>query len=98
VFVCSPVADVVNAYVNQPALAGSIQNTAIEIGGKHFWEQREYVELHGHILAASGLSGKARFGYISFDPLPWKSHPEMDLDNRRRRLADLRLNFINPAL
>jgi len=38
VFVCGPVADVVNAYVNQPALAGTMQNTTIEIGEENFWE------------------------------------------------------------
>jgi hypothetical protein len=50
-----------DAYVNQPALAGTMQNTAIEIRGENFWEQRENVELHDPILAASGLSDK-RFG------------------------------------
>ena len=34
--VCGPVADVVEVYVNQPALAGTIQNTTVQIRGKNF--------------------------------------------------------------
>jgi hypothetical protein len=58
VFVCGPVADVVDAYVNQPALAGTIQYTAIKIWRENFREQCEYVKLHAPILAVSGLSDK----------------------------------------
>jgi hypothetical protein len=47
-------------------LAGSLQNTAIKIGEKHFGEQRKYVELHVLILAGCGMSGKRAAGSIIF--------------------------------
>jgi hypothetical protein len=73
-FVCGPIAYVVDPYVNQPTLAGTEHNTAIEIGGENFWEQREYVELHAPILAGCGLSDKRLGTFLSLNrafPTPY---------------------------
>jgi hypothetical protein len=58
VFVRCPVADVMKAYFNQPTLAGALKNTAFKVRGKNVWQEREDVELHATILAASGMPDK----------------------------------------
>jgi hypothetical protein len=61
VLVRGPVADIMDMYINQPALAGALKNAAFKVRGKDFRQEREDIELHASILAASGLSDK-RFG------------------------------------
>jgi hypothetical protein len=39
-----------------------LQNTAIEIRGEYFGEQRENIKLHGSILVDCGLSDKRGAG------------------------------------
>ena len=58
VLVGGPVADIMDAHIDQPALAGALKDAAFKIRGKDFRQEREDVELHASILAASGMSDK----------------------------------------
>jgi hypothetical protein len=51
VFIVRVVSNVVNAHVDQSALAGALEDAAFEISGKNFWKERENIELHKAILA-----------------------------------------------
>jgi hypothetical protein len=50
-FVARPVTDVVQAYIDQSALAGALKNTGFKIGGEDFRQEGEDLELHDWILA-----------------------------------------------
>ena len=57
-----PVTDIVDPDIDQPALAGALKNTAFKVRGEHLRQEREDIELHVSILAASGLSDKRVYG------------------------------------
>jgi hypothetical protein len=50
-------------HIHQPTLSGALKDAAIKVRGEDFRQEREDVELHASILAASGLSDK-RIGGI----------------------------------
>ncbi len=50
-FVARPVADVMQAHVNQPVLAGALKNTGFKVRGENFGQEGEDLELHTWILA-----------------------------------------------
>ncbi len=58
VLVRGPVTDIMDTYIDQPALAGALKNAAFKIRGKNFRQECEDVELHASILAVSGMSDK----------------------------------------
>jgi hypothetical protein len=45
-----PVADIVDANINQSALAGALKYAGFDIGGEYIRQERENVELHASIL------------------------------------------------
>jgi hypothetical protein len=51
VFVMCVIADIVNAHVDQPTLAGALQNAGVEVGREHFREKSEDLKLHVVIVA-----------------------------------------------
>jgi hypothetical protein len=58
VFIRGPVTDIMDVYIQQTALAGALKNAAFKIRGEDFRQEREDVELHASILAASRMSDK----------------------------------------
>jgi hypothetical protein len=51
VFVMCVIADIVNAHVDQPTLAGALENAGFEVRGKHFGEESKDLKLHVVIVA-----------------------------------------------